>query len=180
MALLQRLGVSGVVAGRNYRFGYRASGDSAALAALCAQHGLHSTVVDLVSDKGAAVVVSSTAVRAALAQGELRRCEDLLGRPHRLVLRCPSAEALLDPAPRMKPFNAVPRRGLYQGTAWVQQEEEAPGGACVCQAAPAALEVDADGGVRVAMLRPDDARALREAAGRAQGEGGALRVSVDL
>ncbi|KAG2427357.1 hypothetical protein HXX76_012551 [Chlamydomonas incerta] len=55
VALLARdLGAAGVVAGRNYRFGFKAAGDADALVRLGAAHGLRVSIVDLVSLAAAA------------------------------------------------------------------------------------------------------------------------------
>ncbi|KAG2424500.1 hypothetical protein HYH02_015170 [Chlamydomonas schloesseri] len=55
VALLARdLGAAGVVAGRNYRFGFKAAGDADALVRLGAAHGLRVSIVDLVSLEAAA------------------------------------------------------------------------------------------------------------------------------
>eukprot|EP01018_Ginkgo_biloba_P028977 Gb_03505 [translate_table: standard] len=99
--LSKELGVKGVVAGANYRFGYKASGDASDLVQLCGEYGLKACIVDPVMDKfhGSSSEqesmgtdtrekgqVSSTLVRKALAAGDIKRVEELLGRKHRLML----------------------------------------------------------------------------------------------
>ena len=122
--LAEDVGVKGVVAGRNYRFGFKAAGDADALIALGAKLGVEVAIVDLVEamtqgddddacaegeeepsggdragsiipeeeakKRGRSVVtppqVSSTLIRAKLAEGDVRAAASLLGRPHRLVL----------------------------------------------------------------------------------------------
>lgn len=99
--LSKELGVKGVVAGANYRFGYKASGDASDLVQLCGEYGLKAYIVDPVMDKfdrssleqrntGSDLrekgQVSSTLVRKALAAGNIKRVEQLLGRKHRLML----------------------------------------------------------------------------------------------
>ncbi|GAX77126.1 hypothetical protein CEUSTIGMA_g4572.t1 [Chlamydomonas eustigma] len=49
--LAQDLGASGVVAGVNYRFGYKAAGDAEALKRLCQQYNMAVSIVDLVQDE---------------------------------------------------------------------------------------------------------------------------------
>jgi hypothetical protein len=122
VALLRRLGASGVVAGHNYRFGFRASGDAAALQALCGEAGLSARIVDMVTAAEAAeaaagargapagqgsaapqqagpacaLQVSSTGVRAALAAGDVATAAALLGRRHRVVLDATAGDAVRD------------------------------------------------------------------------------------
>jgi hypothetical protein len=106
VALLRRLGVAGVVAGHNYRFGFRAAGDASALVSLCAAEGLSAHIVEMVTadeaaeqavaDTGAAACalqVSSTRVRGALAAGDVDAAAALLGRRHRFVAICDAAAA---------------------------------------------------------------------------------------
>ena len=190
-----------MVAGSNYRFGYRASGDATAMAALCAHHGLGCTIVDLVAEhRGGAVGrtdVSSTAVRAALAEGDLRRAGALLGRPHRLVVTTAAAEAragrpavaVVDGLFSGMPANQAPRPGLYHGAAWVwalsgqgSADAARPGdgqGAPVCGDALASVEVRPDGSVVCALLQEQHGRAASEAL-RGGPAGTRLRIGVDL
>jgi hypothetical protein len=199
VALLHRLGVSAVVAGSNYRFGYRASGDATSLAALCAHHGLGCTIVDLVAEHCGAAVgrtdVSSTAVRAALGDGDLRRAAALLGRPHRLVVNTAADEAragapvAVDGLFTGVPANQAPRPGLYHGAAWVwavsgQGSGDAMRhgkgqGAPVCGDALASVEVRPDGRVVCALLQEHHGRAASEALRGGQA-GTRLRIGVDL
>ena len=87
-------------AGANYRFGYKAAGDASDLVRLCQEHGLQSAIVDPVMDAlkmGRSVLVddnsrekgqvSTTRVRKALANGDMNRVAELLGRRHRLIIR---------------------------------------------------------------------------------------------
>ncbi|KAI0513478.1 hypothetical protein KFK09_009501 [Dendrobium nobile] len=95
--LSKELRVGGVVAGANYRFGYKASGDAKDLARLCEEYGLYAHIVSPVMNKtwhgsqnGASFSdlgqVSSTRVRHALAMRDMAHVAELLGRKHRLVL----------------------------------------------------------------------------------------------
>lgn len=71
-----------VVVGANFRFGHRASGDSALLARMGADLGFDATPVDLVELDGTAL--SSSAIRTAIARGDVAAAARALGRPHRL------------------------------------------------------------------------------------------------
>jgi riboflavin kinase / FMN adenylyltransferase len=75
--LVRRLGVAAVAAGADFRFGHRRLGDMAGLARLGAERGLRVEAVPPVEAEGA--VVSSTRIRAALADGEVALAARLLG-----------------------------------------------------------------------------------------------------
>ena len=110
---LRRIGGEAVVAGEDFRFGVRRSGDLALLERL----GFRVVVPDEVEG------VSSTAIRAALGDGEVARAARMLGRPFELdgtvvagdqrggTLGYPTANLLLEPE------LAVPRFGIYAGAA---------------------------------------------------------------
>ncbi len=205
MALLRRLGVAGVVAGHNYRFGYRASGDAAALRALCAAAGLRATIVEMVTAEGAtdatdtpphaqdaapacALQVSSTRVRAALALGDTAAAAELLGRPHRWVLAADAAGAHAASAsdgalllPRGAARNQPPREGrVYGGSALALSVDDAAGAPLWrATADAAAVEALPGGGARVA-LRGERERAALGAALAAAPPGATLRIAADL
>lgn len=94
--LAQELQASGVVVGQNYRFGYRAQGDTAMLQQLGGELGLQVHVLDLLEAGPQAVdgQVSSSKIREALASGQLRTVAQSLGRPYRLLARVPPAAKL--------------------------------------------------------------------------------------
>jgi riboflavin kinase/FMN adenylyltransferase len=110
---LRRTGTEVVVAGGDFRFGVRRSGDLALLEKL----GFEVVVSDEVEG------VSSTAVRAALGDGDVEGAARMLGRPFELdgtvvagdqrggTLGYPTANLLLEPE------LAVPRFGIYAGSA---------------------------------------------------------------
>lgn len=74
--LIDRLGAQHVSVGENFRFGARAQGDPAFLAAYDA---FTTNVVPLVECAGE--IVSSTQIRGLVAAGEIARAGELLGRP---------------------------------------------------------------------------------------------------
>jgi riboflavin kinase/FMN adenylyltransferase len=110
---LRAIGTVSVVAGEDFRFGVRRSGDPALL------ERLGFTVVVPQQVPG----VSSTAIRAALGEGDVVGAASMLGRPFELdgnvvaghqrggTLGYPTANLLLEPD------LAVPRYGIYAGEA---------------------------------------------------------------
>ncbi len=108
---LRAMGVETVVAGADFRFGVRRSGDLELLERL----GFEVVVVPELPG------VSSTAIRAALAEGDVRSAAAMLGRPFELdgvvvagdqrggTLGYPTANL------RLEPDLACPRYGIYAG-----------------------------------------------------------------
>ena len=108
---LRAIGVEAVVAGADFRFGVRRSGDLALLEEL----GFEVVVVSELRG------VSSTAIRAALAEGDVVAAAGMLGRPFELdgvvvagdqrggTLGYPTANL------RLEPDLACPRYGIYAG-----------------------------------------------------------------
>ena len=78
--LVRRLGAVHVSVGENFRFGHRAQGDAAMLAA---DPRFETRVVALIEVEGE--VVSSSHIRGLVAAGEVQRAGRLLGSPFRLV-----------------------------------------------------------------------------------------------
>ncbi len=110
---LEAIGVEAVVAGEDFRFGVRRSGDLGLLERL----GYEVVVAPEVEG------VSSTAVRAALVEGDMADAAGMLGRPFELdgvvvagdqrggTLGYPTANL------RLEPDLACPRYGIYAGAA---------------------------------------------------------------
>jgi riboflavin kinase/FMN adenylyltransferase len=118
--LFDGLAARAVVVGENFRFGHKAAGDPALLAAVGRPLGIDVIPVPLHADDGE--VVSSTRVRAELAAGDVAAAAVSLGRPYavegvvvvgdrrgRPLLGIPTAnlEAL--------PGIALPADGVYAG-----------------------------------------------------------------
>jgi riboflavin kinase / FMN adenylyltransferase len=81
-----------LLVGRDFRFGARRAGDFALLAALAARHGFELEAMPEVALQGERV--SSSAVRAALAAGDLAAARRLLGRPYAMSGRVAHGEKL--------------------------------------------------------------------------------------
>jgi riboflavin kinase/FMN adenylyltransferase len=75
--LVERLGIAGVVVGDNFHFGKGRRGSPAMLREEGRRFGFEVDILDRVTWHGKAV--SSGAVRAALAKGDIREANDLLG-----------------------------------------------------------------------------------------------------
>lgn len=129
--LSKDLGVLGVVAGENYRFGYKASGDASDLLRLCNEYGIQAYIINSVMDKNQDPSslysydakergqVSSTRVRYALAKGDMKYVSELLGRHHRLFLMAGDQEKFTSDrcrvsAPKSCLLNLAPREGVYE------------------------------------------------------------------
>ena len=90
--LVGRLDARCIVIGHDFRFGYRGEADVAVLQAAAPKHGFEVDVIEpLMLDD---VRVSSTAVREALAGGDLARAARLLGRPYSMQGRVIAGERL--------------------------------------------------------------------------------------
>ena len=133
--LAQGLGVNHVVVGADFRFGKGRSGGAADLARLGRDLGFTTTIADLVADQGSEI--SSTSIRAALADGRPRDAAAMLGHWHRIegavihgekrgrLLGFPTANMALDGLhqPRLGVYAVKvdvltgPHHGSYQGAA---------------------------------------------------------------
>jgi riboflavin kinase / FMN adenylyltransferase len=80
--LANGLGISHVVVGADFCFGQGRLGKAADLEALCAGHGIRTTIAPLMQAEGRAI--SSTAIRDALSAGEPRTAAAMLGHWHRI------------------------------------------------------------------------------------------------
>ena len=106
-----------VCCGYNFRFGKDGSGDADSLKRLCEPLGMEVRVVSEVERNGD--TVSSTAIRQALADGDVVRARELLGRPYTLEfpVQCGARRGTSWGIPTVnQPFPAgytVPRFGVY-------------------------------------------------------------------
>ena len=77
--LMRDLGFSGVVVGHDFHFGQGREGSPATMERLCRAHGLACRVVPPVCASAGGAPVSSSAVRAALAEGDIANANAMLG-----------------------------------------------------------------------------------------------------
>lgn len=138
--LSMELGVRGVVAGENYRFGYKAAGDASQLMRLCDEYGIQAYIINSVMDTKQDMVnsaildkkergqVSSTRVRYALSKGDISYVSELLGRQHRLILSVENKEEFVGSknclsAPKYYLSNLPPKEGLYDNCSLIVGDE---------------------------------------------------------
>ena len=115
------LNASVAVCGFNFRFGARAAGDSEALVRLMRGAGGEAEVIASTLLDG--VVVSSSAIRSALASGEIDLANRMLGRPYALsgTVEHGRGYGHTEGIPTVNlpiaPHIAIPRKGVYRSRA---------------------------------------------------------------
>jgi riboflavin kinase/FMN adenylyltransferase len=124
--LVERLGATEVSVGENFRFGHRAQGD---VALLRAQTAFRTRAIDLVQDDDGEVI-SSSRIRALIAEGEIERANACLGTRFELrgavahgdkrgrTLGYPTANLVPDPG------LVYPAHGVYACRAAVERDGE--------------------------------------------------------
>lgn len=80
--LAEGLGISHIVVGADFCFGKGRAGKASDLQALGNKYGFGVTIADLIKTEG--IEISSTAIRAALAEGNPRAAAAMLGHWHRI------------------------------------------------------------------------------------------------
>ena len=78
--LVKQYGGVHVVAGHDYRFGYKGQGDPEKLKALCAELGMGCDIIEKIELEG--VTVSSTHIRSLIEAGDMEEACRFLGHPH--------------------------------------------------------------------------------------------------
>ena len=129
-ALLKKhLKMKGLVVGEDFALGKKRQGDAVALGRIGEEKGFTVTVVP--PEKLGGEVVSSTAIKAALAAGDIGKAAKMLGRPFRLEghvvtgdgrggrLGFPTANLDLDAE------QALPVDGVYAGWAYIRDKWQA-------------------------------------------------------
>ncbi|MFB9378069.1 bifunctional riboflavin kinase/FAD synthetase [Kineococcus gynurae] len=137
---VETLRARAVVVGRDIRFGHRNAGDLQTLRDLGSALGFEVLVLDDQGEDDRSEAesglprFSSTAVREALATGDVRRAAEILGHPHRVVstvvhgdhrgreLGYPTANLSTAAAEQA---GHVPADGVYAG--WLERLDERPG-----------------------------------------------------
>jgi riboflavin kinase/FMN adenylyltransferase len=114
--LMQRLHVAGILVGANFCFGHRGAGDVRLLTNFGKVHGYDVEIVPPVEIGGR--VVSSTAIRNAVAEGNVAEAVPLLGRPFSLTGEIRSGagrgRTILFPTLNLVPEQELlPKLGVY-------------------------------------------------------------------
>lgn len=117
--LVERLHVTGIVVGENFRYGAEGAGDIAALTASGRRFGF--TVEGMALEGSADTTYSSTYIRSLVDAGDVEEAARVLGREHRvegLVVRGDQrGRAIGYPTANLSliPWSAVPADGIYAG-----------------------------------------------------------------
>jgi riboflavin kinase/FMN adenylyltransferase len=114
--LVHDLHVRALLVGENFRFGHKQAGDVRLLRELGSKHGFEVMVVPPVVYRGE--IVSSTAIRREIAEGDVTRAARLLGRPFVLtgevVSGTGTGRKFTFPTLNLKPEQELlPGRGVY-------------------------------------------------------------------
>ena len=112
-----------LIAGHDFRFGYRGEGNGSHLKALCAEKGISCDIIPPVTLDG--ITVSSTCIRTLVAQGELERANEFLGHPWQLTGQVGHGKKLGSRLGfptvnlRIPPDGVTPAFGVYAAKVWV-------------------------------------------------------------
>jgi riboflavin kinase / FMN adenylyltransferase len=127
--LVDRLHAARVVVGEDFRFGHKAAGDVALLGELGEKYDFTVEGLPLLTEDG--IRISSTEIRARLADGDVLGAAHGLGRLHRVegvVVRGHQRGRALDfPTANLEtlPHTAIPADGVYTG--WLSSLDPADG-----------------------------------------------------
>lgn len=115
------LGVRGVVVGKNFRFGHKRSGDAGLMQRVFGDRGVSLVAVENTQDAGGERI-SSTRIRALIAQGETQAADELLGNSYeirgRVVLGEGRGHDLQFPTANIDlPAKLLPKDGVYAAVA---------------------------------------------------------------
>lgn len=122
--VIQHLGAVGLVEGPNFYFGKNRQGDVKRLAELCKSSGRELRIVE--PELSGQEIISSSAIRKLVAEGELNRAVEMLGHPYRLEGHVIPGEErgrkLGFPTANLGDITTlVPGDGVYAGWGWVDE-----------------------------------------------------------
>jgi riboflavin kinase/FMN adenylyltransferase len=126
--LLEHLHMEALWVGSDFALGYKREGDVAYLQRIGAERGFSLHVVDLLPDQGRAI--SSTAIREALAIGQVEEARELLGRPYHVsgevVHGLARGRIIGFPTANIAVWDEliIPANGVYAGWASLDGEPE--------------------------------------------------------
>ncbi len=82
--LIKKLGMSGIVAGKNFRFGNQGIGDMEVLKEFSLKYGYSIWEIETLKEQDKEII-SSTNIRKAVLSGDMEKAEAMLGRPFSLI-----------------------------------------------------------------------------------------------
>jgi len=123
--LCRRLNARGIVEGGDFRFGHGRSGDMRLLMKWGAERSMIVETIEAVSVGGQ--LVSSSRIRRLIAEGDVRRANQMLWEPYRIcgtVIRGAGRGADLGyPTANLGQVSTlIPGQGIYAGRAWVGEQ----------------------------------------------------------
>lgn len=123
--LIDKLNVRSITIGFDYRFGYKASGDSKDLERIASKHDIS---VNLLEPISRGEIISSTRIREYLLAGEILKANDMLGRKYSIrgkvvpgekrgrKLGFPTANVLIDEK------YLLPKEGIYSTIVYINDK----------------------------------------------------------
>ncbi len=126
--LIAALGVHGVVVGSTFRFGHKRAGDASLLAASLSNRGVTVDIVENLADANERI--SSTRIRALIADGQTARADELLGAAYEIrgVVERGAGRGhdLGFPTANVRPpAKLLPKDGVYAATARIEGGDHA-------------------------------------------------------
>lgn len=115
--LINKLNVKSIFIGYDYRFGYKAKGNSNLLRAICNSYGIYVEVLEPITFKDE--VVSSTRIRSLIEEAKLEDVKALLGRNYSIIGKVVSGKSLGSklgfPTANIEPIinYVIPKHGVY-------------------------------------------------------------------
>ena len=124
--LIRQHGAVHLVAGHDFRFGYRGEGTPEKLKQLCTELGVGCDIIPPVEVDG--IRISSSYIRTLVAQGEVERAMEFLGHPHTLTDQVRHGKKIGTrlgfPTMNLQipADSVVPAFGVYATRVWVDDE----------------------------------------------------------
>ena len=115
--LIEKLNVKAVVVGTDYRFGYKAAGNSETLKELGVKHGIKVKILEPIFIDGE--IISSTRVRKSILDGDMKKVSRLLGRNYSILGKVVPGKRIGNklgfPTANMEPLinYVLPKNGVY-------------------------------------------------------------------
>jgi len=124
--LIKQLKATFITVGEDFRFGHKRAGTAEDLQQIASQFGINVNITALKTDQNS-LRISSSAIRSALNEGNIKQVTELLGRNYTLTGKVISGEKLGRkigfPTANIEvnPFKFIPRRGVYSVKVWLNK-----------------------------------------------------------